>query len=256
MKQYLTDSVILAAIPAAGYWSAYLYERGYCSYFQIPATLIEVSLNSVLSSTLYLVGCLAVLMLVVDIIRRMMDGVSDTIKFTAYKLIFVYFLIGGMAVVSNISETTVRLALLLTAGPIVWMDIIWPLWTQRKTKGLANKVAAAKENYHKFDSILDIALKLIGSVPAVILAALYFVSLLSFFMGGFNAKTESEFLVSSAFEDRVLIRHYGASWIAMKYDVDTGTTQPDFLVVRDDNVKEISIRSVGHLIAKNVDDET
>ena len=41
----VSDTIIMAAISALGYLTAYFYEYGYLSYFDIPRQLIEIKFN-------------------------------------------------------------------------------------------------------------------------------------------------------------------------------------------------------------------
>jgi len=44
----LTEGLVIAVVPATGYWFAFLYELGYCKYFEIPPAFIEIGLLNVL----------------------------------------------------------------------------------------------------------------------------------------------------------------------------------------------------------------
>jgi hypothetical protein len=85
-----TESTMLAAIPALGYWVAFVYELGYFSYFELPSTFVEVALNSILLNSLSVVTGLGAFLIILDFIRRTMSGVTEALKFTLYKLLFAY----------------------------------------------------------------------------------------------------------------------------------------------------------------------
>lgn len=67
LSRFLTDSFVILLISLYGYALVYLYEYGYCSFFNIPSDLIIVSLFGLLKSALYFVSFISLSVMVCDL---------------------------------------------------------------------------------------------------------------------------------------------------------------------------------------------
>src|SRR5882672_11286637 len=55
-KKWWSEAWIWGALPFVGYYFAFSYERGFCSFFKVPSYLIEVDLNHVIAFTASLIA--------------------------------------------------------------------------------------------------------------------------------------------------------------------------------------------------------
>jgi hypothetical protein len=244
-----TESTLLAAIPALGYWVAFVHELGYFSYFEIPATFIEVALNSILLNSLSVVSGLGGFLIITDFLRRAMSGVTEALKFTLYKLLFAYFFVYGFGLVFNRSNKEIQILLLIFALPIICREILWPMWKYRHLKGLGNKVAAAKAKDFEFDSALDKVSQKIGAAPILALVFVYLLSVFSYLAGGYSANKQTSFFISDEKPNYVLIRTYNENWLAVKIDKDNGIVLNTYELVPLESIKKFSNSNIGRLEA-------
>lgn len=244
---YFTEGVILAAIPAGGYWTAYLYELGYCNFFEIPPELIDISINSILLNSLAVLGIAILMVFAVDFIGKLMVGVSSAVKGSLYKLIFIYFIGYGFYFSFGRSQTELKIFLTIFALPMIIKDFVWPLWSQRHIKGFGNKVAAAKKRDFEYDSATDKIANKIGIEAFLVCGALYVISILSYLAGGYGASSETEFLSAKAKPNYILARKYGESWVAVRFDETKKIFYPDFQILKLEDVNQFTRRVYGRL---------
>ena len=248
-----TESTMLAAIPALGYWVAFVYELGYFSYFELPSTFVEVALNSILLNSLSVVTGLGAFLIILDFIRRTMSGVTEALKFTLYKLLFAYFLVYGFGLVFNRSHEEIQILLLILTLPIIWNEVLWPMWKYRHLKGLGNKVTAAKAKDFEFDSAIDKIAEKTGAAPFLALVFVYLVSVFSYLAGGYSANKQTSFFISTEKPDFVLIRKYEENWLTVKVDLDKGIVLKTYELVPIDTIKTFRKSTIGRLKALKED---
>ena len=250
MKQNLkifTESIILAAIPALGYWVGFIYELGYFNYFGLPRNFIEITLNSVLLNSLSVVGGLVAFLVLFDFIRRGMSGVTEALKFTLYKILLSSLLVLGFGLVFNTSLIKIVTFLLVLAGPIIFQEILWPLWTHRGVKGFGNKVAAAKKKDFEYESATDKIAEKIGMAPFLIITFIYFISIFSYLAGGYQAKKQEYFLTSESKPSYVLVRRYTNNWLALKVDIKSHEFHKTYELLPAAKVEVFSNTKIGAL---------
>jgi hypothetical protein len=242
-----TESTILAAIPALGYWVAFVFELGYFSYFELPDTFIEIALNSILLNSLSVISGMGAFVIILDIIRRAMSGVTEALKFTLYKLLFVYFLVFGFGLVFNRTLKDIQVLLLLLALPIIWKELLWPMWKYRHIKGLGNKVAAAKAKDFEFDSAIDKVSEKVGAVPLLSLVFVYLISIFSYLAGGYSANKQTNFFMSEEKPGFILVRKFEDNWLTVKVDLANGAILKSYELVPIESIKVFSNIDLGRL---------
>jgi len=249
-----TESVVLAAIPALGYWVAFIYELGYFNYFDLPRGFIEIALNSILLNSLSVVSGLVLFIMVFDFIRRAMSGVTEALKYTLYKLLFVYFLVFGFGLVFDRSINEIQILLLILAAPIILKEILWPLWSHRHIQGFGNKVTAAKKTDFEFDSLTDKIAEKTGAILFLLLMFIYLISIFSYLAGGYQANKQEYFLTSEAKPNYVLIRKYANNWLALKIDLETHEFHKTYELIPTDKISAFSSTNIGML--KKIQEES
>lgn len=244
-----SESVVLASIPALGYWVAFVYELGYFKYFDLPRSLIEIALNAILLNSLSIVSGLLFFAIVFDFIRRTVSGVTEKLKFTLYKLLFVYFLVFGFGLVFDRPIHEIQILLLVLAVPIILKEILWPLWSHRHIEGFGNKVAAAKKKDFEleFDSGTDKLAEKIGAAPFSVLAFIYLISIFSYLAGGYQANKQEYFLTSKEKPNFILVRKYTNNWLALKVDMDSREFHKTYELIPANKISEFSSTNIGKL---------
>lgn len=98
VNKYFSEAIIISALPVIAYGLSYHFEAGYLSYFDLPAYLAEVSLESFFSAFLVLCFFLLMLTWVVDTFIEFLTETSGRIPanfkehgFLFLKIPFFYF---------------------------------------------------------------------------------------------------------------------------------------------------------------------
>jgi hypothetical protein len=114
-KEFLTkESVIIAALPLFGYVVAIAYEYGYAVYFGYPLSLIVVDLRMTLTSMIFGVLYIYVLLKVFDFISVMSLAEGDFAKFLRVMLPN-YLMAGVLVFASGFSGPFFKLGISLSA---------------------------------------------------------------------------------------------------------------------------------------------
>jgi hypothetical protein len=243
----LTEGVILATLPAMGYWVAFVYELGYFNYFDLPRNFVEISLNSILLNSLSVVSGLALFIIVFDFIRSAMIGVTEALKYILYRLLFVYFIVLGFGLVFDRPINEIKIILLVSGLPLILGEIVWPLWAYRSVPGLGNKIAAAKKKDFEFDSVIDILVKKTGATPFILLIFICLISTLSYLTGGYQANKQEYFLTSEAIPSYILIKRYADTWLALKIDLETNEFYKTYKLIPANKISVFSSENIGKL---------
>ena len=244
-----TESTMLAVIPALGYWVAFVYELGYFSYYELPSNFVEVALNSILINSLSVVIGLGVFLIIIDFIRRIMSGVAEALRSTIYKLLFAYFLVFGFGLVFDRPHKEIQILILVLVLPIIWREVLWPMWKYRHLNGLGNKVAAAKAKDLEIDSFIDKITETTGAAPVLVLVFVHLLSVFSYLAGGYSANKQASFFISDEKPNFILIRKYEENWLTVKVDLENGLVLKTYELIPIDTIKTFSKRNIGRLKA-------
>jgi hypothetical protein len=238
---------MLAAVPAMGYWVAFVHELGYFNYFDLPRSFIEISLNVILLNSLSVVIGLAIFIIVFDFIRKAMSGVTEALKYTLYKILFSYFMIFGFGIVFDMTIIKIQILLLILVTPIILKEICWPLWSYRHVPGFGNKITAAKKKDFEFESMTDKMVEKIGAPAFLLITFIYLISIFSYLAGGYQANKQEYFLTSEAMPSYVLIRKYADTWLALKIDPESNEFHKTYKLVPTDKISVFSSTNIGKL---------
>ncbi|MDT0602187.1 hypothetical protein [Thalassotalea castellviae] len=251
-----SESIILAAIPALGYWVAFVYELGYFNYFELPRSFIEIALNSVLLNSLSVVSGLFFFFIVFDFIRRAMSGVTEALRYILYRLLFVCFLVFGFGLIFDKPIEQIQVLLFIVATPIIFKDILWPLWSHRHIKGFGNKIAAARKQDLEFDSVTDKLVEKAGIAPFLIVIFIYLFSIFSYLAGGYQANKQEHFLTSKERPSFILVRKYNDKWLSLKVDVVSQEFHETYELIPSDKISVFSNTNIGKLKKRQKDNST
>lgn len=247
----ITEGVLIAALPVIGYWLAYLYQLGYCTYFNIPTVFIEISILNIMIALVGFASIIASINFygepIYQFIRIFLPHPLNKIF---VKILLIVSFILAYSVVKNISTESIYFLLLFFALPYLLVDLILPLFSQKNVKGYLEKLKAQDEvdRNEQGDSLMSkIALGL-GRNLFLYIAIFGFISFLVYFAGGYKAKTKSNFIVLNEPFNKVVLKNYRNSFVVADYDSCGQKIYPKFkLVPIDSNLEKITVKKIGSL---------
>ncbi|ANX03763.1 hypothetical protein [Immundisolibacter cernigliae] len=249
----LTEGLVIAGVPAAGYWFAFLYESGYCKYFYIPSFFIEISILNILVATIGMVGALALINLYADPLFMLLSGVARPIRDAILRASIPLIVTAGYALVAHFT----LVQFLTFAGaffvPIAFGEFIFPLLTQRSTEGYVNKLEAQNKKELELDNLIDLVANAIGRRTFLFLALLLALSFVAYFAGGYEAKTQRDFMVIGEKADKVVLKTIGGHFLIAEFDREAKSLSTKFsLVSLEQDGFEFNYERIGPLVPAGV----
>ncbi len=228
------------------------YELGFANAFGIPYQLIRINLIDMLNDLLNLWGVLILPLLIVNAVPMFIMNYDQRIK--ARVSILIPFLFVALVFFSAYPRGYLRdwdWILFAIAGGIIIL-FVWPLITQRKTKGYVAKTEAQNKVESEQPTLINYVLK----SPIGGLVFLFITFLLALQMvqgvGQANAFKQINYLVIPTTPEMAVVRIYGNNLICFPFDRKTKTIQNDFTVYRLPNNGELSLKieAIGPLTHK------
>lgn len=231
---------LVFAIPFIGYFLAFRYEEGFCSVFQIPSSLISLSLINIFIGIGALVGILFLLYGVVDLIIRFLpkreNPIFDSLRvlLPGFLLLIVYLVLFG-----KFWQEWVWI--LSTFLFLCFLEFIFPLFTFPKEKTYFEKLKAqqrsdtkeAAQQLRKMEGVLLLGIpwRVIYKIFLLSLGLLY-LSLFSYAVGRSIALKQKEFLVFYDSQPMVILRIYDDTIISAPFNKTTKEVEKKFIVYK------------------------
>ena len=153
---WISEGVWLAIFPVIGYALAFTYEFGYLHHYDVPADLITVELSRILVATGAALGVLGILYLWFNIPYMLFSGlpIHDPIwRCVLRTLPFVVIITVLWITYGNQARYYRWVGLWLIF--VVFLEFVFPLLTQYKTKGYRAKLIAQEEHERKIHTICE-----------------------------------------------------------------------------------------------------
>lgn len=231
-KLGLSEGIVLAAMPVFGYWVAYLYELGFCKFFAIPAELIEIGIPIILAAILGIIFVMGFIQMTIDsIFFTLWARLPAQIRPTLLKVIAMMFIYCSLSLANNWSISTNTTIFSILFVPILFIDWILPLFTQRSIVGYLNKIHAAYQADLAIDQPTDKLLKIGGGQIGKLFLLCYVVSLMAYLAGGLEARLKNQFMVLYGPPERIVLKIYDQNLIAATFDRKLRQISNDFVVI-------------------------
>lgn len=214
----LTEGLVIAGVPAAGYWFAFLYELGYCKYFDIPPAFIEIGVLNILVAIIGLGGVLALFNVYAEPFFMLSRGLPKPVRVALLRIIVPMVFIGGYAIVTHQTFREFMVVLALFIVPLAFFEFIFPVLTQRNITGYLNKLEAQNKIELEHDSLMDMAAKAVGRRAFLFSALLFALSFLAYFAGGYEAKTLRDFMVIAEQPEKVVLKRNSDYFVVAQFD--------------------------------------
>ena len=231
----LTEGLVIAGIPAVGYWLAYIYELGYSKFFGIPLWFIRVDLVTVMGAILGMLGVLIFIYMFTSFIfigfwNYINNSINKVILRCIKHLRLVTLSIIGFGLAFGTSYQII-LSLIVFWLFFVFLEFGLPLFTQRQTKGYIKKIEAQQALDDSVDTFTDVIARRIGPKIFGSFFLLCILSVAAWLIGGATARFETEFWVPESDSSVVVIRHYGDVLVAAKYNTKNKTLTGEVVVM-------------------------
>jgi hypothetical protein len=231
----LTEGLLIAAVPVAGYWFAYLYELGFCKYFNLPAAFIDIGIPTVLGAILAIFVVLSLISIFAELPFTILSALPRSIGAPIRRIGFAIILMFGFAIVARYTLMQFMIVASIFAVPLLFFHFVFPLITERGTSGYLAKLEAHYRRDLQHESLMDIVAKKVGMSWFRLFFLLYLLSFASYFAGGYNARLQSSFMVLPGPPELVVLKQFGGRVVTATFDRKTRTVSPDYRLVSFDS---------------------
>ena len=251
-KSAIAEGVLIAAITATGYWLAFLYELGYCKYFNIPIEFIEIGILNILVAVIGVFGILAMLNMYINPLHLFVSKLPRPLKFAIYRTSIPIVFIASYGAIVRLPTSQWWLLFGLFVAPLVFFEFVFPLITQRKTKGYIAKLEAQDKIENDHDTLLDMTAKSIGRDKFLIILFFFLLSVIAFFSGGFDAKSKHSFVVIKSDQELVSLKTRGDFFLAASFDRKEKIVNAEYtLIPISPQAGQIKYEKIGPLVPRD-----
>lgn len=206
-RNWLSEGIIIGTAPVFVYAVTLTYEKGFVDYFGMPNQLISPNITTIFTAGFVLLGILLSVFAIGDAVYSFIprnDFLTMRLKwlFPVFFLLIIYIKMFGQ----NWKEW---IAVLMVLVGILFFQCVFPLITQRKTKGYLNKLEAQDKVDREFPSMLEPMVEFIGVGALKMVLIIAFIIFFAYGAGKASAIKQQEFLVIHGNPDKVVLRIYG-----------------------------------------------
>jgi hypothetical protein len=230
-RRFLTFAVLLALVPVAGYFVAYMYELGYAQFFEIDEAQIAVTSGAIAAASLRLLLGVA---LVLGIFNATVNFGLERTRFRSREVMYVYtlaeaFIIGAVAF--GFAQMTLRSAAIAVAFVLVaTVLVVLAIYSSGPGEGFWARTRVAIDE-PEGPTLISPVFRLIGSGYFPIVVAAIVLPLYAYWLGGADARNQDTFVTLASEPRTVVLRFYGDTLVASRVAED-GTLGRSRLVLR------------------------
>ena len=242
---YLSEGIIIATAPVVSYTVAFVYEAGYTDHYQIPSSLISISLANILIALGYLIIFLLVLFVISDAIyRSFWLRTPEVIRRVAPKYFYGLLLLLASVLFKDFRIVTFFVVVMYAL--FLLTDFVIPVFLGKKDHGTT--YLERVEKMHLADvhspSIIDNLMKKSG--PHVFLWFFILVAALqiAYMAGRGNAANQNEYWVFESDSSNVVLRIYDDLLIVGFRKGETSELEKRLKIVRMTDESGITLRKM------------
>lgn len=235
-ESYLTDAILLAALSVAGYSCAFMYEYGYARHFGIPIYFVSPD-YSVIAGALSGLGLMLILLVQIfnftSIIFR--DVGLPKLRTRLYLLITFFALI-----FSFYGFSLRAVGLYITCALIVIGTYLFAFL------GSSGSIDERLEHAEKYNDPLesDIVtnkLSKIGPWSLILYSVVIYAPVISMAAGAGSARFQTDYHLIKELPGYALLKRDGDNYLAIRYDKVRGKVSEEFLVIKNDELKRMTL---------------
>ncbi|MEO6522048.1 MAG: hypothetical protein ABIN91_10250 [Mucilaginibacter sp.] len=228
-------TVILTVLTGYGYFCAYSFETGYCSYFKIPTIFIEIGLVDIIRFAAVTSGIIAFYVIQFkNIISTTFfaGGKSYWSEITGISLLFVtvHILIGYVIKTGKLFDYVIAATFFLTLITYSIMSLVRKR-KLRKTASLSDNITISDEN-NTVTSQIRIKDLVKNDFQIQLYVVFVLIPLSCFGIGYGNASKTSEFEILKEHPKFVVLKRYGENIISKDFNLKTREFGDSLLIVK------------------------
>jgi len=221
----ISEAFVIAASPALIYLFVYAFERGYCSYFNLPYSIISIDISNLMVVGSVISGTLFTLFLIFSALPA--RGTRIIYRAMLFPSIFGY---AAYAVIKSDAHIGIKIFFIIPFLLFFSSELIIPLfkyngsWIDRWEKGI--EISDQNETPVIQNSIVGRMIRQLinEGFNAKWIPRIYWIIfgglLISYYSGMIYGKTQIEFIVEKNNPNVIYLRKWGDHLVGMKFDKD------------------------------------
>lgn len=152
-ENWVSEGILIAALPAFSYATAYAYESGIAKYYGISIQLIEITLPGTLIAFGYLFSSIFVVWMLAETFNPLWVKLPDPIRrrLKLYNGFIVFFI--GYILIAGESITKLKFIWIIL-GVMLFFDFILPAFAFRDKRSYTDRIQNIHDSDLRYDSIL------------------------------------------------------------------------------------------------------
>ena len=229
---WLSEGLLIAAIPILGYSLAFAYEVGFATVFGIPIEFLTFELTKILTVA-GLLTILSPLVLLVGFIPAFLFRHSNLISRLVSPYIPSLIMI-GILLYLHLTRWQEWITLVVVMGVFAAVDFGAPLVTQRGKATYSEKLLAENKEFRKqlAGTIIHNLVNRVGRTGLMAVLVVWLTVYSAYSVGRAQAFDQTHFLVPSTSPEWVVLRIYGDKVIIAPLDRTSGGVQKSFGILK------------------------
>ncbi len=222
--------VFLAFTSAASYLLAFYFEKGYFDAFGIPSDLIDIQLNTLLLFIAISVGVLIFLFPMLNLFTIILSNYVHPALARAILPIACVFLLMLVLIYIQfpVSSWAMWIALLMFFS---FLQLVFPLLTQRNTRGYYAKLIAQEEYESKITSLSNISKDPHIRIVMLLIGVVLIGTSIAWFIGQSQAINKTSYLSLASDPSQLVVRAYSDRIILIRFDEETDSLLSEFEIL-------------------------
>jgi len=246
-RSWITEASLIAIAPFYGYLLAYVYQLGFCRYFNVPIELVRVDVGYILAMSPIGVVCIPIIMLIVGAFDR---NIHELDRRTLLGIVLISLALVVVPLVYMYSTPSYWFPFWAMTALCVILNRTW----RKSLYFLVTGRVVPTVRRRRFRAAFRSRAEILGErryLSEIIWIVIYAVAVLGISMyGGYSrARNNEEYLVSSEMSNMVLLRVYDRQGIFIPIDRKEKTAWPRYRIVelKEATVGELRWERVGPL---------
>lgn len=250
-RSLLSEGMLLAALPAFGYWFSYLYERGFCGFLSIPAYLISIDVTAILSMAFVIAALIVFLPFLGDSFGGFLSRLPQQVKRSLFPLLAGVFWAVCFVLGSNASNTFMIIMLMCVVSAYFAGAFLPPFFAKRANSSTyLEELEKIQEEDSKTFSTVAIAYSFMSRNAQTMFITFTFFSILCFGLGGLKARTQIEFVVVQESPTLIVLRAYSDKAIVAELNKEEKTVSKYKIKSIYTDISDFSTQRVGPISKK------
>lgn len=233
--------MVIALLPVVSYSIAFAFETGYYEHFDIPISLIEISVSNIVYAFLSLALSLLIFYVVLEAINPIWCKISEKIRPRLY--LYLYFLFGIIThlIIAKGEYADIKIILYILAF-LIFTDFILPALDFKNKVSYVDRIVSIHKKELEYYSAMDKLAYSIGFNWFRLAMTLFVLIFLAYSTGLGKARVKIEYQVLASKPNVALLKITPKYLILSEYDSYKKETFGEIIVKELNSFKNLTIK--------------